>query len=79
MDLLTIILRRMRILGAGRAAPPEGPSSRGMLMDAAGADDGSSSFRPPASSRMLAQVKCLLAWMVYRVLIPGNVIRSSTG
>ena len=77
IDLLAIILRRIRLRGAGDVARPGGLPTRGSILDEDRKGDTSSSFRPPASGCILAQIKCTLASMVYRALRWGRIPPSS--
>jgi glycosyltransferase involved in cell wall biosynthesis len=79
IDLLAIILRQIRLRGAGDVARPAGHPDRGNILDQDRCSDASSSFHPPTSGRILAQIKCILASMVYRVLRWGRPPPSSAG
>jgi len=79
IDLLAIILRRIRLRVAAAAARFGGLPPRGTILEEDRSGEASSSFRPPALGRILAQMKCTIASMVYRVLRWGRMPPSSAG
>jgi glycosyltransferase involved in cell wall biosynthesis len=79
IDLLAILLGRVRLRGAGDAARPAGLPDQSNILDQDRVGGASRSFHPPTSGRILAQIKCMLASMVYRVLRWGRPPPSSGG
>jgi hypothetical protein len=71
IDLLAIFPRRI-IRGGFEATRSQGASSRRSVLDEDFSGGKAAGFRPPMSGRILSEVKCGVASLVYRVLRWGR-------